>query len=133
MAGRDAPLSTAASRLTSTYFGSGANIINFGAGAESQTLTLAQLPTGIASSNAAQAISVTSPDFLLGNFAGNSGSAVGGGTQMTASDPGSGAVLRKQVPTGNNSIAVTSNNTSGNAHPIVQPTVIAECVVVVLP
>jgi hypothetical protein len=55
------------------------------------------------------------------------GSAQAGGSQLTTVDPGSGAALTQLISTGTIAIgnaAVTSNNTSGSAHPNVQPTII---------
>jgi hypothetical protein len=117
-------------RLTSTYFGTDPNAFNTGGGSQSQTLTLAQLPTGITSANAAQAISVAGGASVYTTTAG----------PTTASTPGSGAYAYtgSVTPTlqpliGNNAISVTSNNTSGSAHTTMQPTLIAECVVRVVP
>lgn len=88
-------------------------------GEETTALSLAQLPTGITSSNASQAITVTTVQKLVSGP--NAGSAQGGGTQMTNSDPGSGAVFGLLNSTGNNAISVTSNNTSGQTHNTLQP------------
>jgi microcystin-dependent protein len=130
MAGRE----PTASKLTSSYFGGNSTSMLAVGGSESQTLTLAQLPTGITSANASQAISVSS--------AGGVNVMVSNGTALTVSTPGSGAYGVdgghpwsgvSLTSTGSNSISVTSNNTSGAAHPNVQPTLIAECVVRVVP
>lgn len=128
LAGRDTE-SSRANRLTSSYFGADSAIFNKAGGSESHTLTLAQLPTGITAANAAQAISVTSTTLVMQGLAG--GSLVGGGGV-----PGPTAIssqVAAVTSTGSNAISVTSNNTSGAAHPIVQPTLTAECVIRVTP
>jgi hypothetical protein len=137
MAGRDGPLNTAASRLTSSFFGSGANAINTGAGSESQTLTLAQLPTGITSINSnAVSVSVLSSQSGIPSGA-TRGDALANGTGAWYG-PASLSPLSVGQITSAGTIAIgqigsASNNTSGSAHPIVGPMVTAECVVVVLP
>jgi hypothetical protein len=122
-----------ANRLTSSWFGADSSIFNKAGGAESQTLTLAQLPTGIASANASQNISVTVASASI---------AYDTSTLTTNTAPGAvGQILTNGRTIGPlsssgttpNAISVTSNNTSGSAHPIVQPTLIAECVVRVIP
>lgn len=108
-----------ANRITSG--GSGCNATAIGlCGLQNATLTLPQLPTGITSANAVQAISVTTGGSLnlLSNGGPNSASATGsGGAFGWQNLPTNGPV----ASSGNNAIAVTSNNTSGNAHPILNP------------
>lgn len=119
-----------ATRLTTA--GSGVDGATLGAagGLQTETLTLAQLPTGITSANAAQAISVTTGQKVVNGP--NAGSAQGGGTQVTASDAGSGGALSLLGSSGNNAISVTSSNTSGNAHPNVQPTIVSNYIMRIL-
>lgn len=112
LAGLDDMGNSAAGRLTATYFGTVATVLGAVGGAESQTLSLAQLPTGITSA-------VT-------------------GTQqykLPAADPISMAIVltgsgNEYVPYWhtaqtllNNSISgsATSNNTSGIPHAIASP------------
>lgn len=115
------------SRLTVAHFGG--NSVNLGAvgGVESSTLTLAQLPTGITSSNSSQNISVSSTNSILSSTGGvidfNPPSASGFRAYTSPTTYGS------QPSTGVNSIAVTSNNTSGNAHNNVQPTIICNYII----
>jgi microcystin-dependent protein len=118
-----AMLDGGSARISSTYFGG--NPANLGAsgGAESQALTLAQLPTGITSANAAQAISVASagsnivqtPNFIGSNAVNGSG---------LPSIANTGSTVGQITSSGNNNITVTSNNTSGNPHRTVQPTIV---------
>lgn len=109
---------SAAGRLTASYFGDSGTLLGASGGGESLTLTAAQLPS-ITSGNAAQPITVTTI----------TGGAVvwdGGGTAagITA---GGGSYNKTAALTvsGNNSISVTSTNTSGAAHRTVQPTKLA--------
>lgn len=114
---------------------SAATAINSPQGSQSQTLTLAQLPTGITSANASQAITenfllqipATAVGALVTNFATNN---IGGSSNYAVANSSFGSI---STVTTNNGIGVTSSNTGGTAHPIVPPIVTAECVVVVLP
>lgn len=129
LAGRE----STASRLTATYFGANSTAMATFSGAESQTLSLAQLPTGITAANASQSITVTAGGVMPTSTSGWSGqnftTGAGNTTAVTSGSVGS----QVAAITGTNSISVTSNNTSGNAHPIVQPTLIADCNVRVTP
>ncbi len=120
-AGVDGMGGVAASRLTTTGGMNGSSIGAVGGG-ETQTLTVAQLPTGITSSGS-NSISVTSGSFVISQPSSSvTGSAQAGGTQVTYGNT-SGAVSAQLSSSGSNSISVTSNNTSGSAHPNVQPTI----------
>src|SRR6185437_6425017 len=128
-AGLDDMGNSAAGRLTATYFGATggcsttlATVLGAGCGGESQTLTLAQSPTGITVTGT---VSVTSGVNLpqgasslvdLGSNAGTG--SVGFGRAF------SGAVASLGTVTSTGSNTLTSNNTSGSAHPIVQPTIL---------
>lgn len=96
-------------------------------GGQTVTLSLAQLPTGITSANAAQSITVTTAQKVVNGP--NIGSAAGGGNQVTAADLASGGNLSLVNSTGSNSISATSNNTSGTAHSNVQPTIITNYII----
>ena len=113
-----------ATRLTSTYFGGNSTTLGATGGLESETLTLAQLPIGITSTvsgvtvpaGAAGAIVTTSASLSNQNASTGSGiivPAVAAGQQFNATTSLSGG-----------SGSATSNNTSGNPHNIVQPTMI---------
>jgi microcystin-dependent protein len=119
IAGKDDMGGSAANRLTNAGSGIVGTTLGASGGAETQTLTLAQLPTGITAANASQAISVstTISTVMYGaNVQSNNGT---GGARTVGYEPFSGSM----ASTGNNSISVTSNNTSGAAHPILQPTI----------
>jgi microcystin-dependent protein len=117
-----------ASRLSgSSSMASGRNSIGGTGGSSSHTLTVAELPTGITSTGS-NAITVTSQNGQLGipttTAAANiSGSATGsGGAVGPASSSSSWGGVNSL--SGTNTINVTSNNTSGSAHDIVQPTIL---------
>lgn len=115
-----------ATRLTSTYFGGNSTVLGATGGLESETLTLSQLPNGINSSGS-NSITVTSnrSDILpvVGAHLGGSFTQTGGFGFGWLSNPGSDVVAVTST-NGSQAISVTSNNTSGSAHPIVQPTII---------
>ena len=119
---------SAAGRLTSSYFGSTATVLGATGGAESQTLSLSQLPTGITSTgsnsitvvlggaSASNGVPIaTDPGQITGNNWNNASGAIG---PRANNGSWSGASAQS---TGTNTINVTSNNTSGSAHPIVPP------------
>ncbi|MCK1304706.1 MULTISPECIES: tail fiber protein [unclassified Bradyrhizobium] len=120
IAGKDNMGGTYAGRLTGTFFGSDSGVLGNIGGGESQTLTAAQIPS--ITSSASNAITVTTVQRVVNGP--NAGSAQGGGTQVTASDAGSGGNLSLLNSTGNNTITVNSNNTGGGAHRTVQPTIV---------
>jgi microcystin-dependent protein len=129
-AGKDNMGGSAASRLTGSTMtpdGETLGAVNAASGGQVVTLALAHLPTGITSVNAAQAITVTTAQKVVNGP--NPGSAVGGGTQVTASDTGSGGALSLLNSTGSNSISVTSNNTGAGAHSNVQPTIVTNYII----
>jgi microcystin-dependent protein len=110
-----------ATRLTTASGGIDGGTLGAVGGLQNSTLTLAQLPTGITSANASQAISVnsTSNKAVTGtvvNFQ------VGGGGIVRCLDlDGANGIL---TSTGTANVTVTSNNTSGNAHFNVQPSIV---------
>ena len=113
------------SRLTLTYFGG--NSANLGAtgGGESIALSLAQLPRRITSSGS-NLINVTSN--VAGILSGGSFQQFVGGSVNSIQNGTIGAV----TSTGVNSISVTSNNTGGNAHRTVPPTIICNYIIRIL-
>lgn len=118
---------SAASRMTSAAIGCGATFNTIGTlcGAQGQTLTLAQLPTGLVVANGAQAITASGPSghnfYALGSYTnvGNTSTADFSGPSNSAPIAGSNAF----VFSGANAISMTSNNTSGSAHTNVMPTI----------
>ena len=116
-AARDNMGGSPANRLTASYFVASDNGIGTPGGSESQTLSLAQLPTGIASGGNNN-ISVLSTPPVQNTTSGNS--AQGGGALGIAT------FITQVFSTGVNAISVTSNNTSGGAHANVQPTMITQ-------
>jgi microcystin-dependent protein len=122
LAGKDDMGGIAANRLTSS--GSSVPGATLGAvgGAETQTLTLGQLPTGI-----------TSAGTNTINVASNQGGILSGGTfqQYTGGTVNSiqNGSIGGITASGANLINVTSTNTSGSAHPIVQPTIVCNYII----
>lgn len=115
----------AANRLTSATMAPNGNTIGASGGAETETLTAAQVPT-INSANVAQAISVTSDNNLI-----DATGALQDFNPVTASGfraPNNTASLRQQTSRANNAIAVTSSNTGGQAHPNIQATLALGCI-----
>lgn len=115
---------SAAGRLTSTYFGSGATTLGgVGNSSESTTLTLAQVPTGITSNGSLPVVGSTngSLSFMTANSQSTLFSANAGG-QVWNAISSAGTVLSQSATA---SGTVTSNNTSGAAHRTVQPTILA--------
>jgi microcystin-dependent protein len=128
-AGGDVMGGAGANRLTNA---SGMNGIGIGSvgGGETQTLTAAQIPSITSANAGAIALSVTTSQKVINGP--NQGSAAAGGSQVTAADAGSGGALSAVGSTGNIAIgaaAVTSNNTGGQAHPIVQPTIVCNYII----
>jgi Phage Tail Collar Domain len=106
----------AANRITNA--GSGCNAVSIiGCGTQSQTLTLAQLPTGITSSGN-NSITVVSTGSLAVNPTIALTFGLGGADGYV---PGT---VTTATSTGTNAISVTSGNTSGQAHPILPPIII---------
>jgi microcystin-dependent protein len=124
---------SSATRLTASFFGGNSTVLGATGGLESQTLALAQLPTGITSSGTNH-ISVGaegSLTWLVGqsvsifDFSDN----VGSGVRAPGDTAEMANVNSSSRLGGNNSIAVTSNNTSGSAHNNTQPTIITNYII----
>ena len=120
-----------ATRLTSTYFGGNSTVLGATGGAENLTLTLAQLPSGITGT-----VSVTTtPGGGFPNIPLSSGSV--GSIQVASSATTNVAGANTSgnwtsVTSLSGSGTSTSNNTSGNAHRTVQPTIIVNKILRVL-
>lgn len=119
VAGKDDMGGSAASRLTSTYFGASAAALGAVGGAESLTLTASQLPSLSVTGSTSGSMSVS------GSTAGNvivsgAGSGVGGGGAfgITSSTSISGTA------SGTLSVSGSVSGTGGQAHRTVQPTII---------
>jgi microcystin-dependent protein len=120
-AGVDTMGGSAASRLTDVVAGFGDTLGEAGGG-QSQTLTLAQLPTGITSTqNAGFNVTVATSQTVQINGAGSITPAGGGASNVSVTNAAT-VTSTGTVAAGN--VTTTSSNTSGNAHPIVQPTIV---------
>jgi microcystin-dependent protein len=124
-AGKDDMNGTAAGRLTTSFFGGVATNLGSVGGAESQTLALSQLPTGIHSSGN-NGINVGTSANLAGLFGNSWGTqvATASGSNIVPNIQGGGSVSNVSSMSGTNNIGVTSDNTGGGAHANVQPTIV---------
>jgi microcystin-dependent protein len=120
-AGADNMGGSAAGRLTSAS-GMGTGLLGQVGGGETETLTLAQAPTGITSSQSGLAVNVSSSVRYATGSAIVAQAFGTGGQDADALQPGSG-VLQDVSSTGAINVNVASNNTGGQAHPNVQPTI----------
>lgn len=116
---------SAAGRLTNSGTGCGTAMTSVGAtcsnGVEGRAISLAQLPTGITSSGVNN-INVAAPgglNFITGTGVATANTQTGPNQVTNVLNP----VGNASGASGSNSIAVTSNNTSGAATPFVQPTI----------
>lgn len=123
IAGLDDMGSSAAGRLTSTYFGASGTCLGCAGGAESRTLTLAQLPTGITSSGSNSiTVGVGGTIAFTPNTIQNG--TAGGGANGVFPFSSSNWTGISSI-SGTNSISVTSSNTSGAAHATASPMMLA--------
>ncbi len=124
LAGKDDMGGSAASRMTTGGGGIGGATLGAAGGNENQTLTLAQLPTGI-TSNGSNSISVTSTVGGIASGASRGDLITNGGANFFGAGSSTLPLSVGSVQSiGNNSISVTSTNTAGNAHTIMQPTIV---------
>jgi len=124
LAGLDDMGNSAAGRLTAAYFGTAATVLGAAGGEEKRTLTLAQLPTGITSANAAQAITVASAYNYPDSGAYVENSTLPGGADIYWR-PNSYVGVARISSSGTNAISVTSSNTNGSAHATASPMMLA--------
>lgn len=118
-----------ATRLTATYFGASGATMGAVGGLESTTLSLAQLPTGITATGTASVTTSSSnpAPIATASVTDLSFSPSGSGTHVPAT---SGTWSGQGVISG--TASVTSNNTSGNAHRTVQPTIVCNYIIRIL-
>jgi microcystin-dependent protein len=128
--------SSSPSRLTSSFFGGNSSILGANGGSESNTLGPGQIPT-ITSRNASQAISVNTggpvipgTDALLPWL--NLGAPATGAFTSIYRNGVSPSLFNITSMSGANDINVTSNNTGGNPHNNVQPTIVCNYIMRVL-
>jgi microcystin-dependent protein len=123
--GQDNMGGSAANRITVAGLNFDGTVLGGTGGGQNQTLTLAQLPTGITSTLSATASSGTS------HFAVNSGATQefdanigGGGTVRIASSNPPNSGTWSDITSLTVSGTVTSNNTGGTAHTILSPGIV---------
>lgn len=112
VAGKDDMGGSAASRLTSSYFGTSAASLGASGGAESLTLTASQLPSSIPYTDPGHTHTVTS---VLGISSSSATIPLGGSSNNNT--------FTYSATT--NTTGITINPSGGNAHRTVQPTIIA--------
>jgi len=110
---------TATTSLTSTYFGADPTVLGQVGGAQSHTLTLAETPTGITSSQN-QGFNISVSSNVSNIDLGISASSTGGGGIGVNQVAGTGSVNSTGVVAAGN-VTTTSTNTGGGAHSIVPP------------
>lgn len=115
-----------ATRLTSTYFGGNSTVMGAVGGGESTTLTAAQIPS--ITSTVSGTISPTS-NYLTCDADTTTFSTGTGGSTGWKAWPTSSTITRNAPTIGG---TATSNNTSGNAHRTVQPTIVCNYIIRVL-
>lgn len=117
-----------ANRLTSSFFGGSSTTLGATGGAESLTLTTAQLPALNISGTTSGSLTVSgsTSSVIQGNTSGGGG--VGGGGSLGI--PGSASVSGST--SGSLSVAGTVSGTGGQAHRTVQPTIVCNYIVRVL-
>jgi microcystin-dependent protein len=114
---------SAASRLTSTTMTADGNTLGATGGAQTHTLTLAQLPTGITVTGTVTVNSTVSD--VVRAPSGVVDAIRNPNTPDSRVMNSTNASIAQITSTGSNTL--TSNNTSGSAHPIVQPSIITNC------
>jgi hypothetical protein len=136
IAGRNDMSGSSSNRLTLSYFGADATIMNASGGREDQTLTVGMLPASPPSISAAfRGDPIAAPNAIVKL----TGVAVQtGGPSLpfpdAAGSPTSGIITVAPIGTPTGAVDLTIGNLgSGNKYPAIGPTVIANCIVRVVP
>jgi microcystin-dependent protein len=114
--GQDNQGGTPANRITVAGLNFDGTVLGNSGGGQNQTLTVGQLPSGIASSGI-NTITVNSGATTVWQGLGGGSTALGGAGSVPAA-------VNPLTSSGGNTINVTSTNTSGNAHTILSPAII---------
>ncbi len=116
------PYDGTGTRITAAGCGLNGQTLGASLDEQTETLTLAQLPTGIAS-NGSASVSGSSPQTALVTNGGSSGVGGAAGGVNTFGINGN-ASLSAITMSSSGSASVTSNNTGGQAHSNVQPSIV---------
>lgn len=127
LAGRDDMNGSAANRLTSSYFGASGGVLNSSGGAESRTLATANLPPYTPSGSVSVSAGVVG--YATNSFTVNTGP----GADLVQSLTSSGNNHNYTMATQSASFSGSPGGGTSTPFATVPPTVIAECVVAVLP
>jgi microcystin-dependent protein len=121
--GQDNMGGSAANRITVAGGNFDGTVLGGIGGGQNQTLTLGQLPTGITSTGTftANAANVVTANQDVATFS----TGAGGSTQWQAWPTGTSIVRNTLTSSG----TVTSNNTSGTSHPVLNPAIITNKIV----
>ena len=121
-AGADAMGGTAASRLTSTYFGTSAAMPPQSGGSQSHTLTQAELSVALGSATSV----VTDPGHQHQETVSSANTGTNAIIGTSGGNTGSNAIpqLTVSATTGITVATTITNSSGGNAHAIVQPTMV---------
>lgn len=121
---------TVASLLTSTYFIGDSTSLGVKGDGESETLTLNQLPIGITAAGSSS-VTVSFGHSVATYFTPsiNPRTPTSGGVASAYDASGAGSLTFITSASGSGSASVTSNNTGGAAHAIVQPTNICNYII----
>jgi microcystin-dependent protein len=123
VAGLDNLGGSAASRLTTTYFGSDPTVLGDVGGSQNHTLTQAELSTALGTATSAVSGTISNPNgFTQGVFIGAGGGGAGTGTQTTNGISTAGITVSTSI----------TNSSGGNAHAIVPPMIVLSYILRVL-
>jgi microcystin-dependent protein len=136
VAGRDDMNTTAANRLTSTYFGANATALGAVGGAESQQLTVAQMPShfhtaGISDPGHAHNYGPAQTNLGVDRTGAGSFQNYWGGNGLSNALGTTGSLTGIRISSGNG-LDTTDTTGNNNPHPIVQPTIICNYILRVI-
>jgi microcystin-dependent protein len=117
-------VASAASRLTSAYFGGNSTVLGAIGGGESQTLTATQIPTLTSAGTSAVNVTSSQTGIPFGQTVANCLTNASGGGFFGPGVQGAPGAVGQITSSGGGTASVTSNNTGGQPHRTVQPTIV---------